>query len=106
MAEQSNLVVDHANKVRKQIKEVAAGLKELTARLRLPEGAAHRPVANGAPATPEREAIPADWGEIIANAMLAYRHLEDASQRMGKVIQAADGGTSVYDRSTTVGAKE
>lgn len=45
-----------------------------------------------------------DRGEIIANLMLAYRHLEDASMRLGKAIQARDGGTSVYDKSTTVGA--
>jgi hypothetical protein len=36
--------------------------------------------------------------------MLAYRHLEDASMRLGKAIQAMDGGTSVYDKRTTVGA--
>jgi hypothetical protein len=39
-------------------------------------------------------------GEAIANFMLAYRHLEDASMRLGKVIQALDGGISVYDKST------
>jgi hypothetical protein len=43
-------------------------------------------------------------GEAVANVMLAYRHLEDASMRLGKVIQALDGGASVYDRRTTVGA--
>jgi len=43
-------------------------------------------------------------GEAIANATLAYRHLEDASMRLGKVLQALDGGVSVYDRATTVGA--
>jgi hypothetical protein len=42
--------------------------------------------------------------EAIANVMLAYRHLEDASMRLGKVIQALDGGISVYDKKTTVGA--
>jgi hypothetical protein len=42
--------------------------------------------------------------EAIANVMLAYRHLEDASMRLGKVMQALDGGVSVYDRATTVGA--
>lgn len=42
--------------------------------------------------------------EAAANVMLAYRHLEDASMRLGKVIQALDGGTSVYDKRTTVGA--
>ena len=43
-------------------------------------------------------------GEAIANVMLAYRHLEHASMRLGKVIQALDGGASVYDKRTTVGA--
>lgn len=42
--------------------------------------------------------------EAIANVMLAYRHLEDASMRLGKVIQTLDGGISVYDKATTVGA--
>jgi D-Tyr-tRNAtyr deacylase len=42
--------------------------------------------------------------EAVANVMLAYRHLEDASMRLGKVIQALDGGVSVYDKRTTVGA--
>jgi hypothetical protein len=41
--------------------------------------------------------------EAIANVMLAYRHLEDASMRLGKVIQALDGGVSVYDKAATVG---
>ena len=36
--------------------------------------------------------------EAYANAELAYRHLEDASMRLGKAIQALDGGTSVYDK--------
>ena len=43
-------------------------------------------------------------GEAIANIMLAYRHLEDASMRLGRVLQALDGGVSVYDKRTTVGA--
>jgi hypothetical protein len=37
--------------------------------------------------------------ETIANVMLAYRHLEDASMRLGKAIQALDGGISVYDKN-------
>ena len=43
-------------------------------------------------------------GEVMANITLAYRHLEDASMRIGKTIQAKDGGVSVYDKNTTVGA--
>jgi hypothetical protein len=42
--------------------------------------------------------------EAVANLMLAYRHLEDASMRLGKVLQALDGGVSVYDKRATVGA--
>lgn len=37
--------------------------------------------------------------EAAANAMLAFRHLEDASMRLGKAIQALDGGMSVYDKT-------
>lgn len=37
-------------------------------------------------------------GEAKANIMLAYRHLEDARMRLGKALQAMDGGTSIYDR--------
>lgn len=37
--------------------------------------------------------------EAVANVMLAYRHLEDASMRLGKAIQALDGGASVYDQT-------
>lgn len=41
---------------------------------------------------------PEDRGEAIANVMLAYRHLEDARMRLGKVLQAADGGVSIFDK--------
>jgi hypothetical protein len=36
--------------------------------------------------------------EAYANVTIAYRHLEDASMRLGKAIQALDGGISVYDK--------
>jgi hypothetical protein len=39
-----------------------------------------------------------DLAEVHANIMLAYRHLEDAAMRLGKAIQARDGGVSVYDK--------
>ena len=39
-----------------------------------------------------------DDGEMKANIMLAYRHLEDARMRLGKVVQAYDGGQSVYPK--------
>ena len=34
--------------------------------------------------------------EANENIILAFRHLEDASMRLGKAIQALDGGASVY----------
>lgn len=40
----------------------------------------------------------ADVPEMMANLTLAQRHLEDARMRLGKVLQAMDGGTSVYDK--------
>ena len=74
----SQIKIDAVNKTRAEIKTVAAAVL----------------------------AIKTDTsnGEAIANIMLAYRHLEDASMRLGKVIQALDGGVSVYDKLTTVGA--
>lgn len=44
-------------------------------------------------------------GEVMANLTLAYRHLEDASMRIGKVKQARNGGVSVYDKNV-VGSPE
>ena len=35
-----------------------------------------------------------DRGEVIANLILAYRHIEDARMRLGKVYQARNGGVS------------
>lgn len=39
-----------------------------------------------------------DIAELYANITLAYRHLEDSAMRLGKAIQARDGGSSVYDK--------
>lgn len=33
-------------------------------------------------------------GEMIANMIIAMRHMEDAAMRFGKAIQAASGGVS------------
>lgn len=35
-----------------------------------------------------------DRGEVLANLTLAYRHIEDARMRLGKVFQALNGGVS------------
>jgi hypothetical protein len=73
--------IDQINSARRQIKAVALAVQELRTAL-----------------------DPRYAPETIANVTLAYRHLEDASMRLGKAIQALDGGTSVYDREVTVGA--
>ncbi len=44
-------------------------------------------------------------GEAIANAVLAFRHLEDSAMRLGKVLQALNGGVSQYDNSGVLGQK-
>jgi hypothetical protein len=36
--------------------------------------------------------------EMIANIMIAYRHLEDARMRLGKVMQQIQGGVSIFDK--------
>ena len=46
-----------------------------------------------------------DMGEELANLTLTYRHLEDASMRVGKTIQALSGGKSIYDNNA-VGTPE
>ena len=43
-------------------------------------------------------AFPDAPAEAKANLMLAFRHLEDCRMRLGKVVQALDGGKSVYSR--------
>lgn len=46
----------------------------------------------------EPEHYKSQHDEMHANIMLAYRHLEDATMRIGKAVQAYDGGISVYPR--------
>lgn len=75
------------NGTRKQIKDIAAYLQGFK------EGISKQEMT-----------VAGDRGEVMANLTLAYRHLEDASMRLGKVLQAHDGGVSVYDKDTTVGA--
>lgn len=44
------------------------------------------------------DAFPGQHGEMIAQSMLAVRHLEDARMRLGKVLQYARDGVSVFDK--------
>ena len=82
--------IDRVNSARTAIKAVAETVAELRA-------AGFSYGLDGMPTQ-------AETGEAVANVTLAYRHLEDASMRLGKAIQALDGGVSVCDRAATVGA--
>jgi len=50
------------------------------------------------PRLASEEAYVGQHGEMFANIMLAYRHLEDARMRVGKILQAADDGVSILDK--------
>jgi len=50
------------------------------------------------PPTTRPKSVFSNHSEMRANLMLAYRHLEDARMRIGKVLQAYDGGQSVYPK--------
>lgn len=72
---------DKINELRKEIRDIDSQVKALmnhTVFMNLPKVA--------------------DSSEMKANIMLSYRHLEDARLRLGKALQAEDGGTSVYDK--------
>ncbi len=88
------IITGHLESARSSIKAVAAEVN----RLRKGPMAPHnfKLALDGHPET----------GEVVANITLAYRHLEDASMRLGKAIQAADGGVSVYDKARVVDVKD
>ncbi len=72
------------NELRTMIKDTSVNVKDLMA---------HSELVGGQSA----ERMGRD-DEMRANIMLAYRHLEDARMRVGKILQAKNGGVSVYDK--------
>ncbi len=60
------------------------------------------------PVFSQNSAYPGQQGEMKANMMmkanimLSYRHLEDARMRVGKILQAADDGVSILDKTPNV----
>ena len=44
-----------------------------------------------------KQAYEGQHGEMKANIMLTYRHLEDARMRVGKILQALGDGVSILD---------
>lgn len=75
-------IIEAAKKIRDELKPIEASVLALKTNQHLVELA---------PSDPTKT-------EAFANIMLAYRHVEDARMRLGKMIQAVDGGTSVYPR--------
>lgn len=84
-------VNETADKLRVEIKEVARRVKALSMSLK------------AAPRSESEEQRELD-GEVIADCILSYRHLEDASMRIGKMKQYLNDGESVYDKNV-VGSK-
>ncbi len=76
-------VKDYCDALRAQIK-----VAELSAR-QLKEHSTFRLADN----------FPGQHGEMLAQIMLAVRHLEDARMRLGKVVQYSQDGFSIFDRA-------
>jgi hypothetical protein len=87
MPNQSTDFAISCKEARNIIKTAAAIVNELQ----------HHPVFDPKSGRPLDQPEP-NGREMHANITLAYRHLEDAAMRVGKAIQAYDGGTSVYDK--------
>lgn len=77
-------LIDTVGQLRGNLKQLVERLNQLRKTL----------ASNGGP--PLTLPPESDRGEMAANATLALRAAEDASMRLGKVIQAYDGGKSVY----------
>jgi hypothetical protein len=50
-------------------------------------------------ATKQPDTFPGQRGEMIAQSMLAVRHIEDARMRLGKVLQYSRDGVSINDKT-------
>lgn len=46
----------------------------------------------------QEQAYPGQHAEMKEQLMLAIRHVEDARMRLGKVLQYAGDGVSIYDK--------
>lgn len=79
-------VKEFTEQIRGQLKEIGRAQLELKRRASMYPAA---PIVDGADLN----------GEVLANITLAFRHTEDAAMRLGKVLQALNGGESVYDNS-------
>ena len=82
---ETNTINEEMDRIRIELKKIGAEI--------LAEKKTTRPIQ-------EKE----DRGEVMANLTLAYREVENASMRLGKVKQAMNDGESIYDKNV-VGSK-
>jgi hypothetical protein len=75
----------HGHDLREKIKAIAAKVKEF---IQLSKD--QTPVSD--------DSVRQNHSEMIANATLSYRRLEDAAMRIGKCLQAYGGGVSILDK--------
>lgn len=75
--------VDSITLIRKSITTIASELKDMR------QKRCETPVTN-------QDDIAKDFQEVMSNLTLAYRHLEDASMRMDKVLQAHVGDSEAH----------
>jgi len=72
---------ERCTRLRDEVRDLAANILEL----------------KGVYANRENE-FDGQTSEMVANVMLAYRHMEDARMRIGKVMQQMQGGVSIFDK--------
>lgn len=77
-------IKNHCNSLRTELRSLGNGIKST------------KEHADGL-IDPVRDNV--DKSEVLANLTLAFRHVEDAIMRLGKTIQALDGGVSCYDET-------
>jgi len=80
------------NHLRQDIKDIAKSVK----RTKENKGSSE---TNSSVKSPIKTHNKEDIGEIMANLTLCYRHLEDSSMRLGKVLQARNSGVSIYSHT-------
>ena len=78
-------LTDECNRVRAACKDLEMGLRAMKDKIQ-------------ADRRGQEDSFPGQIGEILGQVTLAFRHLEDARMRVGKVIQYSGDGVSVFDK--------
>ena len=78
-------LADECNRVRAACKDLEMGLRALKDKVQLDRKG-------------NEDSFPGQTGEILGQITLAFRALEDARMRVGKVIQYSGDGVSCFDK--------